>query len=178
MKNGSNSRQEEEGRCHERRDACGRVGYSRSASRVHGHHSPPYSGRNLYALYDPVSSPEMSPVKCQRRKQEVYCLKGELRKLNTPSFEGEREREYDFEAWFLGLGIYFQLHNYSSNLEARISTYHLHRKAAIWWDQLKQVENVNESRITWKQFKEFNSQPLMVQLPSSSSSSRKQVIYY
>jgi hypothetical protein len=47
------------------------------------------------------------------------------------------------------------LHNYSSNLEARISTYHLHRKSAMWWDQLKQVENFNESRITWKQFKKY-----------------------
>jgi hypothetical protein len=47
------------------------------------------------------------------------------------------------------------LHNYSSNLEARISTYHLHEKAAIWWDQLKQVEHVNEIRITWKQSKKY-----------------------
>jgi hypothetical protein len=77
-------------------------------------------------------------------------LQGELRKLKPPSFEGEREREDDVEAWLLGLRIYFQLHNYSSNLEARIATYHLHRKVAMWWDQLKQVEHVNESRITWK----------------------------
>jgi hypothetical protein len=55
----------------------------------------------------------------------------------------------------LGLRRYFQLHNYSSNLEARISTYHLHGKDAMWWDQLKQVEHVNESRITWKQFKKY-----------------------
>jgi hypothetical protein len=80
-------------------------------------------------------------------------LQGELRKLNPPSFEGERERKDDAEAWFLGLRIYFQLHNYSSNMEARIATYHLHGKAATWWDQLKQVEHVNESRISWKQFK-------------------------
>ena len=33
-KKGSNSRQEEEGRCHERRDDRGRVGYSRSTSRA------------------------------------------------------------------------------------------------------------------------------------------------
>jgi hypothetical protein len=55
-------------------------------------------------------------------------------------------------AW---LRRYFQLHNYSSNLEARIATYHLHGKDAMWWDQLKQVEHVNESRITWNQFKKY-----------------------
>jgi hypothetical protein len=47
------------------------------------------------------------------------------------------------------------LHNYSSNLEARIATYHLHGKDAVWWDQLKKVEHVNESRITWKQFSKY-----------------------
>jgi hypothetical protein len=36
-----------------------------------------------------------------------------------------------------------------------ISTYHLHGKVSMWWDQLKKVENVNESRITWKQFKKY-----------------------
>jgi hypothetical protein len=82
-------------------------------------------------------------------------LQGELRKLKPPSFGGEREREDDIEAWLLGLKIYFQLHNYSSNLEAKISKYHLHGKDAMWWDQLKQVEHVNESRITWKQFKKY-----------------------
>jgi hypothetical protein len=57
MKKGSNSRQEEEGRCHETRDDRGRVGYSRSSSRAHGHHSPTYSRRNFYASEDPVRSP-------------------------------------------------------------------------------------------------------------------------
>jgi hypothetical protein len=156
MKKGSNSRQEEEGRCHERRDDHGRVDYSRSARRAHGNHSPTYPERRFYASKDPVSSPEVSPIRHQRRKQEIDSLQGELRKLKPPSFDGEREREDDVEAWFLGLRRYFQLHNYSSNLEARISTYHLHGKTAMWWDQLKQVEHVNEIRITWKQFKKYS----------------------
>jgi hypothetical protein len=64
----------------------------------------------------------MSTIRHQRRKQEIYSLKGDLRKLKPPSFDGERERENDVEAWFLGLRRYLQLHNYSSNLEARIAT--------------------------------------------------------
>ena len=155
MKKGSNSRQEEEVRCHEIRDDCGRAGYSKSASRAHGHHSPSYLERNIYASNDPIRSPEVSPIRKQRRKQEVDSLQGELRKLKPSSFDGEREREDDAKAWFLGLRRYFQLHNYSSNLEARIATYHLHGKYAMWWDQLKQVEHVNESKITWKQFKKY-----------------------
>jgi hypothetical protein len=97
----------------------------------------------------------VSRLRHQRRKQEVDSLQGELRKLKPPSIEGEGEREDDVKAWFLGIKIYFQLHKYSSNLEARISTYHLHGKIVVRWDQLKQVEHVNESRITWKQFKKL-----------------------
>jgi hypothetical protein len=71
MKKGSKSRQEEEGSCHERRDDRGRDGYSISARRAHGHYSPPYSERKFYSLEDPVSSPEVSPIRNQIRKQEV-----------------------------------------------------------------------------------------------------------
>jgi hypothetical protein len=71
-----------------------------------------------------------------------------MRKLNPPFFDGEREMEDDFEAWLLGIRKYFQLHNYLSNLEARISTYHLHGKTSMWWDQLKQVKHVDESMIS------------------------------
>jgi hypothetical protein len=107
MNKGSKSTQWEEGRCHERTDAHGRAGYYRSTSRSPGHHSPPYPKRKFYAAYDPVSSPEVSLVRHQRRKQEVDFLQGELRRLKSPSFEGEREREYDVEAWLLGLRRYF-----------------------------------------------------------------------
>jgi hypothetical protein len=85
----------------------------------------------------------------------VDSLKGELRKLKPISFDGEREREYDVEARLLGLRRYFHLHKYSSNLKAKIYTYHLHGKDAMWWDQLKQVEHINESRITWNKFKKY-----------------------
>jgi hypothetical protein len=88
----------------------------------------------------------VSPVRHQRRRHEWDGLQGELRKLKPPSFDGEREREDDVEAWLLGIRKYFQLHNYSSNLEAIISTYHLHGKVVMWWDQLKQVEHINENR--------------------------------
>jgi hypothetical protein len=95
----------------------------------------------------------VSPVKHQRRRHELDSLQGELRKLKPPSFDGEIEWEDDVEAWFLGIGRYFQLHNYLSNLESRIATYHLHGKASMWWDQLKRFEHM--SRITSKKFKKY-----------------------
>jgi hypothetical protein len=154
-KNGSNSKQEEEGSCHERRDDHRRDGYSRSARKTHINHSPPYSARKFYASEDSISSPKVSLIRHQIRRHELDSLQGEPRKLKPPSFDGEREREDDAEAWFLGLRRYFKWHKYSSNLETIISTYHLHGKYSMWWDQLKQVEHINESRITWKQFKKY-----------------------
>ena len=97
----------------------------------------------------------MSLARKQRRRHELDSLQGELRNIKPPSFDGEREREDDVKAWFLGLRRYFQLHNYSSNLESIIATYHLHGKDVVWWDQLKQVEHINENRITWKRFKMY-----------------------
>ena len=90
----------------------------------------------------------MSPVRHQIRRHELDSLQVELRKLKPLSFDGERERENDVEAWLLGLRRYFQLHNYSSNQQARIATYHLHGKVVMLWDQLKQVEHINDNRIT------------------------------
>jgi hypothetical protein len=92
----------------------------------------------------------VSHVRHQRQRHELDSLQGELRKLNPPYFDGEREREDDDEVGLVGTRKYFQFHNYSSYLESRIATYHLHGKTATWWDQLKKVEYINENKITWK----------------------------
>jgi hypothetical protein len=102
-KNGPDSRQEEEGRYHERRDNYRRAGHSISVSRTHRHNSPSYSIRIFYAYEDSISSLEVSPVRHQRRRHELGNLQGELRKLKLSSFDGERERVDDVEAWLLGI---------------------------------------------------------------------------
>jgi hypothetical protein len=50
---------------------------------------------------------------------------------------------------------YFQLHDYPSQVEARISTYYLQGNETLWWDQLKQVKNLDEKRISWNKFKGY-----------------------
>jgi hypothetical protein len=94
----------------------------------------------------------------QRRRYEKNQLQGELRKIKPPTFDGENKMGEDVEAWLLGIRKYFQLHNYSSNLEARITIYNLQGKASIWWDQLMQVKHIDERRISWKQFKKYFQQ--------------------
>jgi len=110
-RNESGSRHEEERRHHERIYNYKISSHSRRASRTQRHHSPPYSARKFCASKDSRRSLQVSLVRHQRRIYGLDSLQGELKKINPPSFDGEREREDDFEAWFLGIGKYFQLHN-------------------------------------------------------------------
>jgi hypothetical protein len=61
-------------------------------------------------------------------RSEVDDLQGDIRNIKPPTFDGDHKKDEDAEAWLLGMRKYFQLHNYSSNVEARIATYHLQGK--------------------------------------------------
>jgi hypothetical protein len=50
---------------------------------------------------------------------------------------------------------YFQLHNYSSHGEGRITIYQLKGEVSMWWDQLVQVQHIVEKSVTWKEFKKY-----------------------
>jgi hypothetical protein len=82
-------------------------------------------------------------------------LKGEMNKIKPPTFDGEHKKEEDVETWFLGMRKYFQLYNYSSHVEGRISMYQLKGKASMWWDQLVEVQHIMERDITWQEFKRY-----------------------
>ena len=84
-----------------------------------------------------------------------YELQGEVGKFKHPTFDGEKKMREQVEAWFLGMRKYLQLHNYFSNMEARISIYILQGKASICWDQLVQIKHISEKRISWRQFKKY-----------------------
>jgi hypothetical protein len=55
--------------------------------------------------------------------------------IKLPTFDGEHKRDEDEETWLLNMRKYFQLHNYSSYTEGRISIFQLKGKASMWWDQ-------------------------------------------
>jgi hypothetical protein len=50
---------------------------------------------------------------------------------------------------------YFQLHDYPSRVQTRIANYHLQGKEAMWWDQLKKSNHLNEKRVACKYFKGY-----------------------
>jgi len=73
---------------------------SQSVGRHH-HHSQGHSKRRAH------SGSSLSPTR-KHRGSRVDELKGEMNKINPPTFYGEHKEE-DFETWLLGMRKYFQL---------------------------------------------------------------------
>jgi hypothetical protein len=109
----------------------------------HHHHSQGHSKRREHSSSSP------SPTK-KHRKSRMDELKGEMNNIKPPTFDREHKKEEDVETWLLRMRKYFQLQNYSSRAEGRISMYQLKGKESMWWDQLVQVQHIREKDITWK----------------------------
>ena len=59
------------------------------------------------------------------------------------------------KAWFFGMKNYFQIHNYSDELKAKMAIYNLSGKVDIWWQDIKKVKGIKQRYVTWKTFKNF-----------------------
>jgi hypothetical protein len=114
------------------------------------HQSPRKSTRINHARLGPGRNPSVSLVQRQRIRTKENILQGEIRKIKPPNFNGDHRKGEEAEAWLLEMNKYFQLHDYPSQIEAKISTYHLQGKTTMWWDQLKQDNNIDEKMITWR----------------------------
>ena len=84
----------------------------------HHHHSPRHSNKRE------GNNSSTSPVRRYNRSG-VDELRGEMNKIKPPTFDGEHKKDEDAKTWLLGMRKYFQLHNYSSHAEGRISIYQL-----------------------------------------------------
>jgi hypothetical protein len=120
---------------------------TRSVSRNH-HHSPRHSNKREQNNSSP------SPIR-KHKSSGVDELQGEMNKIKPPTFDGEHKKDEDSETWLLGMGKYFQLHNYSSHGEGRISIYRFKGKASMWWNQLVEVQHIKEKSVTWREVKKY-----------------------
>ena len=114
-------------------------------------YSSPTSGDSFDSSKESESS--LDRPSRRRRKYRKDELQGELRKIKPPTFKGDSEKGEDAEAWLLGLGKYFCIYNYSSNMEAIIAIHQLQGQASIWWEQWTKVKKLDERCVSWKQFK-------------------------
>ena len=63
-------------------------------------------------------------------------------KAKPPTFDGEIKTGQEVEAWILGIKKYFQVHDFSGNMKARVSIFNLNGRASIWWEHFKQVKRI------------------------------------
>ena len=53
---------------------------------------------------------------------------------------------------------YFQVQDYSRNMNTRVAILTLTGRASIWWEHFRQVKKINERKIVWKQFQKYFKQ--------------------
>ena len=52
----------------------------------------------------------------------------------------------------LGKNKFFILHDYSENMQIRITMFSLKGKLDIWWEDVKNVRDTHEEELTWSEF--------------------------
>ena len=50
---------------------------------------------------------------------------------------------------------YFQVQDYYGNMKDMVAIFNLTGRASIWWENFRQVKNINERKIVWKQFQKY-----------------------
>ena len=84
----------------------------------------------------------------RKKKYRPYEeILGEFKKIKPPSFNGETKKGEEAESWLSGMRKYFHIYNYSNQLKARMAIYNLSRKADIWWQDLKRVKGIKETKV-------------------------------
>lgn len=59
-------------------------------------------------------------------------LQGEFKKIKPQTYDWESDEPA--KVWLFNINRYFQVYNYSTELKAKLDTYHLQGKASLWWE--------------------------------------------
>jgi hypothetical protein len=104
-----------------------------------------------------LSSSDTRPSVPRNKKRDTrrVFLTKEFKKAKSPTFDGEIKKGEEVEAWLLGMRKYFRVHNYLENTKAKIVIFNLNGGDSIWWEDLKEVKGLEESKLTWKQFEKY-----------------------
>ena len=76
-----------------------------------------------------------------------------FKKVKPPTFDGELKKPKDAEAWLIVMNKFFELHEYTGNMKARIIIFNLKGKVDIWREDVKQVRDINIENLSWHEFK-------------------------
>ena len=77
----------------------------------------------------------------------------EFKKSKPLSIDGDLKKSEDAKAWLLGMNKFFELHDYTENMMARIVILIFKWKANIWWEDVKWVRDIRTKELSWHEFK-------------------------
>ena len=136
------------------KDLQKKIDFGRSTSRPEGSKSSTRRRRRTSSgSFDSEESSgdsSSSSHKRKRKRHHRYRSQDEFKKDKPPTFDGEVKIGQEAESWLLGIKKYFQVHDYSGNMKARVTIFNLNGRASILWEQFKKVKRINERRMKWK----------------------------
>ena len=94
----------------------------------------------------------------ERKRHYKNHSRDEFKKARPPTFNGDIKNGQEAKAWLLGMNKYFQVQDYYGNMKAKVAIFNLTGRASIWWEHFRQVKNINERNIVWKQFQNYFKQ--------------------
>jgi hypothetical protein len=98
----------------------------------------------------------------KKMRHSQSSLPKEFKKDKSPTFDGEIKKGEEVEAWLLGMRKYFRVHNYLENTKAKIVVFNLNEGDSIWWEDLKEVKGLEESKLTWRQFEKYFRKGILI----------------
>ena len=103
----------------------------------------------------------MTQFSTEKEAKKWWWSSGGVSKNKSLTYEGEVNMGEKDEEWFLGMSKYFQVHNYSSVMQARLAIYNLNGKVARWWWDLKQNKKDELREISWEKFQNIFQEKYM-----------------
>lgn len=71
------------------------------------------------------------------RMNDRGCFLDEFRKAKPPTFDGELKKPEHVDTWLLVMKKFFELHDYTENIKARITIFSLKGRVSIWWEYVR-----------------------------------------
>ena len=59
----------------------------------------------------------------------------------------------DAKDWTLVMRKFFELHDYTNNMKAKITIFNLKGKTYIWWEDAMWVREIKTNDLNWQEFK-------------------------
>ena len=67
----------------------------------------------------------------EKERDTIGHSRDKFKKAKPPTFDGEVKTGQEAESWLLGIKNYFQVHDYSGNMKARVAIFNLNGRASI-----------------------------------------------